>query len=145
MKKLLYSLLIFASATMFAQKNTSVKFAVGDDIVGTVTMFNANKNFVQSISTFKTKASLPQNLKKFEFLADNGLAEAKLKGNVGTLDNISLAQMNEQHDLPKDNPVFIEGYEFKDTSIKIYANMMQDYKVEDINGKKTLVITTIKK
>lgn len=145
MKKILYSLLVFASATLFAQKNPNVKFAICNDAVGTVAMFDANKEFVQSVNVFKAKANLPQNLKKFDYLADNGLAEVKFKKNFGTLDFMSLANFNLQNGLPKDAPVFIEGYEFKNTDTNIFADMIADSKVETVDGKKALVITTVKK
>jgi len=145
MKKILYSLLIFASATLFAQKNTSVKFAICNDAVGTVDMFEAKKDYVQSVNVFKPKANLPQNLKKYDYLAENGLAEVKFKKDVGTLDIISLGQMNVQNGLPKESSVFIEGYEFTNTDTIIFADMMYDYRVGLVDGKKALVITTIKK
>lgn len=145
MKKILYSLFIFASATLFAQKNPNVKFAICNDAVGTVAMFNAHKDVVQSINIFKPKANLPQNLKKFEYLAENGLAEAKFKKDFGTLDVISLANFNTQYGLPKETPVFIEGYEFKDTNTMIFADMIAEGKVDMVDGKKVLVITTPKK
>jgi len=82
MKKILYSLLICASATAFAQKNPNVRFAVSNNAVGTVSMFDANKKYVQSVNVFKTKANIPQNLKKYDFLADNGLTEVKFKKDI---------------------------------------------------------------
>ena len=145
MKKILYSLLIFSSATVFAQKNPNVKFAVSNDAVGTVALFDSKKEHVQKVNVFKTKANLPQSLKKYEFLADNGLSEVTFKNNFGILDNTSLANFNEQSGLPKDTPVFIEGYEFKNTDIKIYADIIADLKVEIVDGKKALFITTNKK
>lgn len=145
MKKILYSLLIFASATLFAQKNPTVKFAICNDAVGTVAMFDAKKEFVQSVNVFKAKANLPQNLKKFDYLADNGLAEVKFKKDFGTLDFMTLGDYNTQNGLSQDASVFIEGYEFKNPDTKIFADMIADTKVETVDGKKALVITTIKK
>lgn len=145
MKKVLYSLLIFASATLFAQKNTTVKFAICNDAVGTVAMFDAKKEAIQSMHVYKAKANLPQNLKKYDYLAENGLVEMKFKKDFGTLDRMSLANFNVQHGLEKDSPVLIEGYEFKNTETHIFADMIADTKVELIEGKKTLVITTVKK
>lgn len=142
MKKILYSLLIFASATMFAQKNPNVKFVICNDAVGTAPVFNANKAYVQSSTVFKNKAALPSNLKKFDFLADNGLTESRFKKDYGTLDIISLATMNEQYDLPKETPVFIEGYEFSNTSTNIYADIISNVEVKVIDGKKVLAINT---
>ncbi|MFC7347365.1 hypothetical protein ACFQO9_11620 [Chryseobacterium zhengzhouense] len=145
MKKILYSLLIFASATLFAQKNTNVKFAVSGDMIGTVAMFESQKDFIQSTQVYKTAASLPQKLKKFSFIADQGLTEVKFKNNNSPFDNISLASFNEQSNLPKDTPVFIEGYEFKDTNMRVYSEIAQDLEVKDYNGVKTLFITTTRK
>ncbi|MBW3524402.1 hypothetical protein [Chryseobacterium sp. NKUCC03_KSP] len=144
MKKVLYSLFIFASATLFAQKNTKVKFAVLEGMVGTTTLFDSQKDYMQSKQAYKA-ASLPQKLKKFSFIADQGLTEFKLKNNAGILDNMSLAQFNEQYDLPKDTPVIIEGYEFKDTSTRIFAEIAQQIEVKDHNGVKSLFITTTAK
>jgi len=144
MKKFLYSLLIFASATLFAQKNTTVKFAVAGDMVGTTTLFENQKEYVQSTQAHKA-ANLPQKLKKFSFIADQGLSEVKLKNNLGPLDNASLAQYNEQSNLPKDTPVIIEGYEFKDTNMRIYAGIVQQLEVKDYNGVKSVFITTTAK
>lgn len=145
MKKILYSLLIFGSATLFAQKNNNVKFAVSNGNVGTVALFDSKKEHVQKVNVYKTKASLPQNLKKYDFIADNGLSEVTFKSSFGTLDFMSLANFNAQNGLPKDNPVFIEGYEFKNTDINIFADIIADMKVETVDGRKSLVITTNKK
>ncbi|OCK50324.1 hypothetical protein BA768_20240 [Chryseobacterium sp. CBo1] len=145
MKKILYSLFIFASATLFAQKNPNVKFAVSGDMIGTVAMFESQKDFVQSTQVYKTAASLPQKLKKFSFLADQGLTEVKFKNNVSPFDNISLASFNQQSNLPKDTPVFIEGYEFKDTNMRVFSEIAQNLEVKDYNGVKTLFITSTRK
>ena len=141
MKKILYSLLIFASATLFAQKNPNVKFAVSGDAVGTVSMFDSKKEFIQSVNTFKASVNLPQNLKKFGYLSENGLAEIKFKKNFGPLDTMLVSQLNEQYGLPKDNSIFIEGYEFSPAT-KIYSDMLVKSEVKDYNGKKTLFVTT---
>lgn len=144
MKKVLYSLFIFTSATLFAQKNTKVKFAVLEDMVGTTTLFENQKQYIKSTQAYKS-ANLPQKLKKFSFIADQGLTEVKLKNDAGILDNISLAQLNEQNNLPKNTPVIIEGYEFKDTAMRIFAEIAQEVDVKDYNGVKSLFITTTRK
>lgn len=144
MKKILYSLFIFASATLFAQKNTKVKFAVLEDMVGTTTLFERQKEYVKSTQTYKI-ANLPQKFKKFSFIAEQGLTEVKYKNNVGLPDNVSLAQLNEQNNLPKDTPAIIEGYEFKDTNMRIYAEIAQQVEVREYNGVKSLFITTTAK
>lgn len=141
MKKILYSFLILSSAVLSAQKNTSVKFAVANDIVGTVGMFNAKKAIVQSSNIYKSPAGLPQALKKYSFLAEKGITEFKIKNGYEALDRFSLAQLNAQNGLPENNPVFFEGYEFSDSTTKIYAEVIGSTEVKDHNGKKTLFLS----
>lgn len=145
MKKLLYSFLLLSSATLFAQKNTSTRFAVANDIVGTVDMFSNNlKGYVQSSRTFRFSAELPQNLKKFGNIADNGLVEYKLKSGLGTLDRLSLADLNTQYNLAKNTPVLIDGYEFANTDTLVYGDILRNVKVVDNNGSKTVSVSTQK-
>lgn len=142
MKKLLYSLLIFASASLFAQKNTSTKFAIANDVVGSVEMFATKGNMLQGKGIPRTKAALPQNLKKYADLADNGLVEYKfIKGYEG-LDRLTIAQVNEMDNLPKDTPVFIDGYEFKNPETRVYAEILNNKQIKEENGKKFLTFTT---
>lgn len=145
MKKLLYSFLLLSSATLFAQKNPTTKFAVANDIVGTVDMFNSKKDIIQSMNVYKTPANLPQNLKKFSSIADNGIVELKIKNGFDGLDRITLAQLNEQQGIPKDTPVLIDGYEFTNTNTKVFGDILAKMEVKDSNGKKTLFITTKQK
>lgn len=145
MRKILYSLLIFASVTVFAQKNPTIKFAVSNDMVGTVSIFENQKNFIKSMHVYKTAAQLPANLKKFSFLADKGLTEFKYKPDAGPMDHVSLAEYNQKHNLPENNPVIIEGYEFTNTETRIFAEIAQQLEVKDRNGVKTLYITTTQK
>ncbi|WP_312076208.1 hypothetical protein [Chryseobacterium sp.] len=145
MKKLLYSLLLFASVSVFAQKDPSTKFAIANGNVGTVTMFDANKNAIQNVNVYKSVATLPLELKKFAFLSENGIALVKFKKDFGTLDFINLAELNKQNGVSANTPVFIDGYEFTDTQTNIFAELMAKSEVKDYNGKKTLYITSIKK
>jgi hypothetical protein len=146
MKKLFYSFLLLSSATLFAQKNTNAKFVVANDIVGTVDMFTANhKNSIQSKHTYKSAAELPQNLKKFNYIADNGLVEYKLKSGMGTIDRLALSEINVQFGLPEATPVFIDGYEFTNTGTLVYGDILSNMQVIDRNGKKAVSITTTKK
>lgn len=145
MKKLFYSFLILSSATLFAQKNPSTKFAVANDVVGTVDMFNGKKDIIQSMNVYKTNANLPQNLKKFSYLADQGIVEFKLKKGYENLDRITLAQLNEQQNIAKDTPVLIDGYEFSDTGTNVFGDILANVEVKDYNGKKSLFITTTQK
>jgi hypothetical protein len=91
------------------------------------------------------KPALPANLKKYSYLAQNGLTEVKYKKDVGTLDWMTLSNFNTQYGLPESNPVIIEGYEFNDPTTKIYADIIDKIEVNDFNGKKTVFITTVQK
>jgi|UPI000647CCD1 hypothetical protein len=143
MKKLLYSFLLLSSATLFAQKNTATKFAVANDIVGTVDMFNAYKSRIQSTQTYKA-ANLPQNLKKFGYIAENGLVEYKLKSGQGVLDRLPLSELNAQYGLAKNTPVFIDGYEFTNTDTLVFGDILGNMEVIDNKGSKAVSIITKK-
>lgn len=142
MKKTLYSLLLFVSVVMLAQKNRDVKFAIANDIVGTDQMFTNYKDKVESTHFYKPKEKLPQYLEKFNILAEKGLTEIKLKKNAGTPDIIQLEALNEQYDLPKNTSVFIEGYEFDTIATKIYSEIILKIEVKDNNGQKHLYLFT---
>ncbi|MDQ1162697.1 hypothetical protein QE422_003065 [Chryseobacterium sp. SORGH_AS 447] len=145
MKKLFYSFLLLSSATLFAQKNTSTRFAVANDIVGTVDMFSTNlKGYVQSSRTFKSAAELPQNLKKFNAIAANGLVEYKLKAGLGTLDRLALSDLNAQYNLAKNTPVLIDGYEFANTDTLVYGDLLSNVQVVDNKGSKAVSVMTKK-
>lgn len=143
MKKILYSFLILSSATLFAQqKNPAVKFAVADNAIGTVELFNARKNLMQVSKVYNNPASLPQSLKKYSSVFTKGITEYKFKNGENPFDKMALSEINVQYNIPADNPVFIEGYEFTDTSALIYPQIRKKMEVKDYNGKKTLFIYT---
>ncbi|SEM26030.1 hypothetical protein SAMN05421856_10252 [Chryseobacterium taichungense] len=145
MKKLFYSLLLLSSATLFAQKNVSAKFAVAGDTVGTVDLFtNSYKNTIEGTRSYKSAAELPQNLKKFSFIADNGLVEYKLKKNQGALDKTTLSDLNNRYGLANGTPVFIDGYEFKNTNLTVFEEMLSKVEVNDSHGLKAISVTTKK-
>jgi hypothetical protein len=79
MKKLLYIFLIITSGLLWGQKNSNVQFAVYNDAIGTASMFDLYKSSIEKVNVYKTKASLPSHLKKFDYLADNGLIEIRFK------------------------------------------------------------------
>ncbi|WP_292010834.1 hypothetical protein, partial [Chryseobacterium sp.] len=145
MKKIFYSFLLFASVSLFAQKNPTIKFAIANDIVGTTKMFDEKKDIIQSVNVYKSSANLPQALKKYSPVAENGIAEIKIKNGYENLDRISLADLNQQNNLPKETPVFIEGYEFTNTDTNVYGDILIKMEVKDYNGKKSLFITTTQK
>ncbi|HCN49366.1 MAG TPA: hypothetical protein DIT10_09750 [Chryseobacterium sp.] len=144
MKKLLYSFLILSSATLFAQqKNPAVKFAVADNVIGTVDFFNSKKNILQVSKVYNTAASLPTALKKYSSVFTKGITEYKFKNGENGFDKMSLAEVNVQNSLPAENPVLIEGYEFNDPkSTQIYPQINKRSEIKDYNGKKTLFIYT---
>ncbi|MCP1300505.1 hypothetical protein NK356_15115 [Chryseobacterium sp. S0630] len=144
MKKLLYIFLMLFSAVLFAQKNSNIRFAVYNNVIGTSSMFDLYKNSIEKTIIFKTKANLPSHLKKFDYLADNGLIEIKFKKNAGFPDSLSLEMLNEQNNLPKDRPVFIEGYQFNDTTTLVYNDMISNIELIDSNGQKNIHISTIR-
>ncbi|WP_126651230.1 hypothetical protein [Chryseobacterium aureum] len=144
MKKLFYIFLVLFSGVLFAQKNSNVKFAVYNNAVGTADMFDLYKDSIEKATVFKTKASLPSHLKKFDYLADNGLMEIKFKKNAGYPDSLSLEMLNEQNNLPKERPVFIEGYQFNDTATLVYNEMISNIELKDSNGQKNIHISTIR-
>ncbi|SIQ77950.1 hypothetical protein SAMN05880574_1254 [Chryseobacterium sp. RU37D] len=144
MKKLFYSFLLLSSATLFAQKNPSTKFAISNDIVGTVEMFSPYNNVIQSMNVYKTPANLPANLKKYSYIAENGLTEIKMKKGQDNIDRLPLSDLNVQFGLPKDTPVLIDGYEFADTNTLVFGNILNNMEVVDRGGKKAVSVTTKK-
>ncbi|OCA76874.1 hypothetical protein BBH99_11825 [Chryseobacterium contaminans] len=139
MKKLLYSFLILSSATLFAQK----KLAVADNMIGTEDLFKSASPRMQVLKVYNTAASLPANLKKYSSVFTNGVSVYKLNKNNG-FDKMSLAQLNKQINIPADNPVFIDGYEFTDSSTKIFTAIIAKTEKKDYNGKPTYFIYTTK-
>lgn len=140
MKKFFYTFLVCFSATAFAQKSSTVKFAVANNAIGTVSMFDANTQYVQSVKVYKNLAALPQNLKGFSEISDRGLVEVIFKKDFGTLDFLSAANLNEQFKLPKNQPVMIEGYEIS-ASMNIFSDMISKMEVRTIDGKQMLSIS----
>ncbi|WP_431610034.1 hypothetical protein [Chryseobacterium sp. 'Rf worker isolate 10'] len=144
MKKLLYIFFVILSGILFAQKNNTVKFAIYNNAVGTAAMFDLYKNNIEKVNVYKTQAGLPSHLKNFEYLAGNGLIEIKFKKNAGYPDSLSLEILNEQNKLPKDTPVFIDGYQFNDTTTLVYNEMIGNIELIDFNGQKNIHISTIR-
>ncbi|PXW14813.1 MULTISPECIES: hypothetical protein [Chryseobacterium] len=143
MKKLLYSFLLLSSAALFAQqKNPAVKFAVADNAIGTVELFNTKKNALQVLKVYNTPSGFPQSLKKYSSVFTKGVTEYKFKNGENILDRMPLSSINVQYNIPADNPVFIEGYEFTDTNTMIYPEIKKRTETKDYNGKKTLFIYT---
>ena len=144
MKKILYSFLLLSSATLFAQKNSATKFAIANDIVGTVDMFAPYKDAIQSMNVYKTPANLPANLKKYSSIAENGLTEIKMKKGQDNIDRLPLSDLNIQYGLPKETPVLIDGYEFSDTKTLVFGNILNSMEIVDRGGKKAVSVTTKK-
>ncbi|CAA7194462.1 hypothetical protein [Chryseobacterium potabilaquae] len=145
MKRALYCLFLFTSAISFAQKNSGNQFAIANDIVGTVSLFNSKKQIIQSKNEYKTAASLPKDLKKYSYLADKGLVVYTIKNGQEGLDRLSIAQVNEINGLPKETPVYIDDYQFSDPDILVYAEILPKVAIKENNGKKYLDIKTSSK
>ena len=142
MKKLLYSFLLLSSAALVAQQKAAPKFAIADNVIGTVDMFNAKKSSVQVLKVYGTPASLPQNLKKYSKLFTKGVTEYKFKDGKNIFDIMSLAEINTQYGISQDTPVFIDGVELNDTQTLIYPQIKKKAEEKNYNGKKTLFIST---
>ncbi|OBW43354.1 hypothetical protein AB670_00271 [Chryseobacterium sp. MOF25P] len=136
--------MVLLSCIVFCQKKSDVKFAICNDVVGTVHMFDTGKKFVQSIQVYKQSTNLPQHLKKYEYLADNGLAEVKLKKQYGLSDSMSLQEFNIQNGISQNTPVLIEGYKFENPATHIFSDIIDEITTETLEGRKILVITTKK-
>lgn len=139
MKKLLYSFLILSSATLFAQK----KLAVANNMIGTEDLFKSVGSRAQVLKVYNSAASLPANLKKYSSVFTNGVTVYKFNKSIG-FDSMTLAELNQQIDIPADNSVFIDGNEFTDSSTKIFTLIMAKTEKKDNNGKPTLFIYTTK-
>ncbi|WP_415327633.1 hypothetical protein [Chryseobacterium sp. MMS23-Vi53] len=139
MKKALYIFLIFISGMLSAQTAYS-KLIICNDAVGMMRIFDQHQ--IEKSNIFKSKSNLPSNLKKFDFLADNGLTEIKLKKNAASPDMMPLEMLNEQYGLPKNTIVFIDGYKFDDPKINIYSEIIADGKIVEHNSQKSLHIST---
>ncbi|MGH1516283.1 hypothetical protein [Chryseobacterium sp. JK1] len=142
MKKLLYSFLLLSSVALVAQQKVAPKFAIADNVIGTVDMFNTKKSLVQVSKVYSTPASLPQNLKKYSKLFTKGVAEYKFKDGKNIFDIMSLADINVQYGISQDTPVFIDGVEVNDTKTLIYPQIKKKTEEKNYNGKKTLFIST---
>jgi hypothetical protein len=142
MKKILYSFLLLSSATLLAQKNPATKFAVANDIVGTVDMFNAHKSAIQSSQVYKTPANLPQNLKKYSSIAENGLVEYKIKNGQENIYRLPVSDLIVLYQIAENTPVYIDGYEFTNTKTLVFGEILTKMEAKDKDGKRTLFITT---
>jgi hypothetical protein len=143
MKKFLYTALIFASVTVFGQKAGQSQFVLIDGIISSEKMIKNDvpKSEIQTMNVYKTKAALPENLKNWANVSDNGLTELKLKKNATVYDRISLGELNEQVKLAKDNPVFVAGRKIENTDLKIFGNVLDNMEVKTIDGMQVLSIT----
>lgn len=137
MKKLLYSFLILSSATLLAQK----KLAVADNMIGTEDLFKSRGSHMQVLKVYNSAASLPANLKKYSSVFTNGVTVYKFNTTNG-FDRMTLALINKQHDLPVDNPVFIDDKEFTNSSTTIFTDIIAKTEIKDYNGKPAYFIYT---
>jgi hypothetical protein len=71
------------------------------------------------------------------------LVEIIFKKNAGYPDSLSLEMLNEQNNLPKERPVYIDGYQFNDTSTLIYNDMITTIEFKEVNGQQCIHISTL--
>ncbi|TXF79166.1 hypothetical protein [Chryseobacterium sp.] len=143
MKRFLYTALLFASVTVFGQKTGQSPFVLIDGIISSEKMIKSDvpKGEIQTMNVYKTKSAIPENLKSWASVSDNGLTELKLKKNASVYDRISLGEVNEQFKLPKNNPVYVDGRKIENTDLKIYGNVLDNMEVKTIDGMQVLSIT----
>ncbi len=140
MKKLLFSLLISASFTAFAQQSSTVVIVDGN--LANSNFVKANTKNIKSKKTYAANATLPESLKNFSDVSKKGLVSIDLKER--NYDNISLADLNLQNKLDAKNPVQFDGVLVKDTEINIVADVITKTEVKTIDGRKTLVLSSSK-
>ena len=138
MKKLLFSLLISASFTAFAQSSTIV---IADGILASSNFVKANSKNIRSQKTYIANATLPKNLSSFADVSKNGLLSVNLKDNY--YDRISLANLNIQNNLDAQTPVLFDGIYIKDTQINILGDVILNSEVKMIDGQKVLSISSV--
>lgn len=143
MKKLIFSFALVASTFVFAQKSKTVRFAIFNDVIGVTQLADRAKDNVASTKNFKAGQSLPADLQKYSFLADNGLTVVQMKPNALAGDLYPLQRFNENYKLDKNTPVVIDGYTV-DASFTIYSDMVSSAELKEKDGKKYLSVTTIK-
>lgn len=130
------------SVFAFAQKDLSTQFIISDNTIGTVDMFKEKASFIEKQDVYKAGTALPENLKKFSFLADNGLSSIKIKPSYKSLDVATVGDINKWHKLPAETSILLDGFEVKGKDTKIFSEILADFKVVDYNGQKTLSIKT---
>ena len=130
------------SVFAFAQKDLSTQFIISDNTIGTVDMFKEKASFIERKDVYKAGTDLPENLKKFSFLADNGISSIKIKPSYKSLDVATVGDINKWHKLPVETPILLDGFEVKGKDTKIFSEILSDFKVVDFNGQKTLSIKT---
>ena len=141
MKKLLFSILISASATVFAQNSS--KLVVADGMLAGSTFLKTNAKNIKSQKTYIAKAALPNDLKAFSGSSDNGLISIVLKDNY--YDKITLSALNVQNELSAESPVLFDGILVKNTDIIILGDVINKTEVKIVDGKKILSISSAPK
>ena len=136
MKKILFSLLISASATLFAQQNTTL--VVADGMLASAYFLKTNAKNIKTQKTYAKNIALPQSLSNFSDTAKSSLISVNLKDNY--YDKISLADMNLQFNLEPTSPVLYDGFLFKNTEILILGDVLKKADLKMFEGKEILRI-----
>lgn len=143
MKKLILSLALIASTFVFAQKSKTVRFAIFNDVIGTTKVIERSKEAIKSMKSYKAGETLPVDLKKYAFLADNGLTKVELQPGRIVGDLYPLQTFNKQYNLDPNTPVVIDGYTF-DAGFTIYSDIVSKAEVLEKDGRKYLSVETFK-
>lgn len=135
MKKIIFSLLLCASYSVYSQT-----LVVADGILaGTQFLKSEAKNF-KAKKTYAANAVLPTNLNDFSEIKKSSLISINLKENY--YDRISLGELNLQHKLDAKNPVLFDGFLIKDTEINILGDVIRKTEIKIVDGNKTLIISS---
>jgi hypothetical protein len=139
MKKIFLSLLfcigVFAYSQNTSQPNTIV---LVNGALASSSFISANQKNIKSTRVFKNTLELPAQLKNLGLGDKKSVIAVDVKENY--YDKISLAELNEQFGLPKNNPVYFDGNLLNNTEVKILGDALQEMKVGETEGKKVLNI-----
>lgn len=139
MKKIIFTLFLAISGLAMSQNST--KLALVNGALASNSLKEIDKNNIKAITLIKNQNKLPQNLKSIEVNDQNPVFIIEVKENY--YDKISLAELNRQNDLPSDNPINYNGRTISNTQLDMIANVLKDQKVNTVEGKKVLFITTL--
>ena len=114
MKKILYLFLFAASGMMFGQSAKKQPLVLVDGMIAPASWTKASAD-ANIISVQQVKGNLPAELAAYKSFASDGIYNVKVKENY--YDKMPLKAFNEEHKLPENNPVIVDGRTYTDTSL----------------------------